>query len=208
MIATIENALADISAALPDASLEMRHGTAAGPVISVSSVEMSGETISGEMPQERRRVIGKHSDFPELAEGSLVELGGVPHIVTSLRTDPVGASMTAGLSEALTDCRASYAGKRRVDGVLMAINLPLDILAIENAALPNPYADAPAPTITQSWTCCAAVEAWTENTPPQTGDEIAFSIVRNGIVEDVRLLVSTVVRNHGWWILTARPRGL
>ena len=206
MIATIENALADIAEALPDASFEMTHGADVGNVIAVSSVELSGESITGEMPQERRRVIGTSADFPELAEGSLVMLGGVPHLVTSLRSDPVGASVTAGLSEPLADCAASYTGKRRENGATVNISIPLDILAIENAALPNPYADAAAPTISQTWTCCVGVGAWTETTPPQTGDAIGFTFVREGISEDVRLLVSRVVRNHGWWVLTARPR--
>jgi hypothetical protein len=206
MIATIENALADIAETLPEASIEMCHGSASGVVLAVSSVEMSGESITGEMPQERRRVIGKRIDFPDLAEGSLVELAGVPHLVTSLRSDPIGASLTAGLSEALTAARAAYSGKRRIDGVVMSINAPLDVLVVENAALPNVYGDAPAPNIAQSWTCCAAVESWTETTPPQTGDEMAFTLTRNGLSVDLRLRVSTVIRNHGWWIMTARPR--
>ena len=184
----------------------MGRGGASGTVLSVSSIELSGEAVSGEMPQERRRVIGKRIDFPDLAEGSLVELAGVPHLVTSLRSDPIGASLTAGLSEALSAARAAYSGKRRIDGVVTSINAPLDVLVVENAALPNVYGDAPAPNIAQSWTCCAAVESWTENTPPQTGDEIAFTLTRNGLTADLRLRVSTVIRNFGWWVMTARPR--
>jgi len=208
LVADIESALADVADALPDAALKMRLGSASGTVLSVSSIEHSGESVTGEMPQERRRVIGVRSDFPDIAEGSLVELGGVPHLTTTVRTDPVAASVTIGLSGPLTECAATFSATRRVDGAPRSLKFPLDILAVENAALPNLYGDAPAPNIAQSWTLCAAVETWPEETPPQTGDEIAFTDTRHGLFREIRLRVSQAVRNHGWWILTARPRGI
>ena len=207
LVGDIESALADVADALPDAALEMRLGGASGTVLSVSSIELSGDSVSGEMPQERRRVIAARSDFPDIAEGSLVELDGVPHITTTIRTDPVAASVTIGLSKPLTECAATCSATRRVDGAPRTLKFPLDILAVENAALPNLYGDAPAPNIAQSWTLCAAVESWPEDTPPQTGDEIAFTLSSYGENADLRLRVSQAVRNHGWWILTARPRG-
>ena len=208
LVQDIESAIADVADALPDAAREMRYGGASGVVLSVSSIEMSGEPVTNEMPQERRRVIGKRSDFPDIAEGSLIELDGVPHLTTAIRTDPVAASVTVGLSEPLADCAATYTGTRRINGAAVALKFPLDILAVENAALPNPYGEAAAPNIAQTWTCCVAAENWPENTPPQTGDELSFTASRYGTVYDIRLRVSQAVRNHGWWILTARPRGM
>lgn len=207
LVQDIESAIADVADALPDAALEMRYGEAVGVVLSASSIELSGEPVTGESPQERRRVIGKRLDFPDIAEGSLVELDGVPHLTTTLRTDPVTASLTVGLSAPLTECPAAYSGTRRVDGAAVTLKFPMDILAVENAALPNVYGDAPAPIIAQSWTCCVAAEKWPDVTPPQTGDELAFTVTRYGTTYDIRLRVSQAIRNHGWWILTARPRG-
>lgn len=207
LVEDIHDAIADIADSLPDAAHEMRLGGAVGVALSSSSIEMSGETVTGEMPQERRHVICKRADFADMAEGSLVHLDETPHLVTSVRTDPVAAYMTVGLSEPLTDCVATYSGARRTDGAAVALKFPLDILAVRNAALPNPYADAPAPNILQSWTCCVAAEAWPERTPPQTGDELAFTVTEYGTTYDVRVRVSQAIHNHGWWILTARPRG-
>lgn len=207
LVEDIHAAIADIADAIPDAAHEMRLGASVGVVVSSSSIEMSGESVSGEMPQERRRVIGKRADFPDITEGSLVEIDEVPHIATSLRTDPVAASLAVGLSEPLADCTASFSLTRRVDGAAVSRKFPLAILAVRNAAIPNLYGDAPAPNIAQSWTCCVSAENWPEATPPQTGDELAFSVTECAATYDVRVRVSQSVRNHGWWILTARPRG-
>lgn len=207
LVDDIHSAIADIADSVPDAAHQMRLGASVGTVLSSSSIELSGETVSGEMPQERRRVIGKRSDFPDISEGSLIELDEVPHLVTTVRTDPVAGSVTAGLSEPLADCTASFSIVRRIDGAAVSRKFPLQVLAVRNAALPNLYGEAPAPNIAQSWTCCVSAENWPEQTPPQTGDELAFSVTECGATYDVRVRVSQAVRNHGWWILTTRPRG-
>lgn len=191
MVATIEAAIASLSASLPDASLRMRHGEAEGNVLSASSRDLSGDTVAADAPQEMRRVIGKRSDFPDLAKGSCVFVGGCGHIVTSARTDPVGASLTIGLSAALDEVTATY--RRPGTG----IRQPLDALAVESGVV-DPYSDAVAPTTARAWFVAFPASHWLETADPQVGDHLQ--------IEEKALRVFAVAKHDGYWLLTCRAR--
>ncbi len=195
MVEAISAAIESLAASLPDASLRMRHGEAEGIVLSASSLDLTDETVSADAPQEMRRVIGRRCDFPSLARGGMVELADEWRIVTSARTDPVGASLTVGLSAAFGRFCAAFARKGRP--------FPVPVLALEDAALPSAYADAAAPASGQSWTVCVPASEWPEPAPPQRGDEIRLDAPSG----EVRLKVASAVRSGAWWTLRARPRG-
>ena len=198
MVAAIQAAIASLSASLPDASLRMRHGEAEGDVLSASSRDLSGETVTADGPQETRRVVGRCCDFPSVAKGSAVELAGEVHVVTSARTDPVGASLTLGLSAPLDKTRVSYTRRG-------GRPFPMSVLALEDASVPSAYADAAGPIEGQTWTVCVVATEWMETSAPAAGDEIRIFSDRLG--EDIRLRVASVVADGGWWTLRARPRG-
>ena len=200
MVAAIQAAIASLSASLPDASLRMRHGEAEGDVLSASSRDLSGETVTADGPQETRRVVGRSCDFPSVAKGSAVELAGEVRVVTSARTDPVGASLTLGLSAPLDDMRVSYTrrGSR---------SFPVPVLALEDASVPSAYADAAAHLEGQTWTVCIVASEWPDASAPAVGDEIRLCDERRGMAADVRLRVASVVADGERWTLRARPRG-
>lgn len=191
MVETINAAIESLSASLPDASLRMRHGEAEGSVLSASSRDLSGDTVSSDTPQEMRRVIGRRCDFPSLAKGSAVVLADEWHIVTSCRTDPVGASLTVGLSAPLGLHLAEY----RRPGT--QIRQPLEVLAVESEVLDAPGA-AFAPTSCRAWFVAFAAERWLETSDPQVSDELA--------IEETRLRVAAVAKRDGYWLLTCRAR--
>ena len=191
MVATIEAAVASLAASLPDAALSMRHGEAAGTVLASSSRELSGDTVSADAPQEMRRLVGRRCDFPALEKGSTVELEGAWHIVTSCRTDPVGASLSFGVSAALDAVAAVYrrAGTR--------IRQPLRVLAVESEVL-DVWSDSVAPTACRAWFVALSAEHWLETGDPQVGDEVE--------VGGNTLRVAAVAKHDGYWLLTCRAR--
>lgn len=191
MVATIENAIASLSASLPDASLRMRHGEAEGVALSASSRELSGETLSADAPQEMRRVIARRRDFPSLAKGCAVEVEDEWHIVTSCRTDPVGASLTVGLSASLSAVRVAYSRPGT------KVRFPLDALAVESETL-EPIADSFAPTSCRAWFVAITAEDWREPSEPQVGDALTL--------DGANLRVASVAKHDGFWILTCRAR--
>ena len=191
MVETIEDAIASLAESLPDASLTMRCGDSEGVVLSSSSRDLSGETISADAPQEMRRVTGRRRDFPALVQGCAVELGQAWHIVTSLRTDPVGASVTIGLSASLDEVRVSYSRPGT------QIRQPLDELAVESGVV-DPYSDAVAPTTARAWFVAFPASHWLETADPQVGDHLQ--------IEEKALRVFAVAKHDGYWLLTCRAR--
>lgn len=198
MVAAIQAAIASLSASLPDASLRMRHGEVEGVVLSVSSRDLSGDTVSTDAPQEMRRVVGRRCDFPTVEKGSAVELAGELHVVTSARTDPVGASLTLGLSAPLDKVRITYTRRGGKP-------FPMSVLALEDASAPSAYADAAGLPEGQTWTVCVIASEWMETSAPALGDEIRIFCGRIGA--DVRLRVASVIADGERWMLRARPRG-
>lgn len=191
MVATIEAAVASLASSLPDAAQTMRHGEATGTVLSSSSRELSGDTVTADAPQEIRRYIGTRSAFPDLCKGSTVEIGGAWHLVTSCRTDPVGASLSFGVSAPLDEVAAIY----RRPGT--SIRQTLRVLAVESEVL-DVWSDSLAPTACRAWFVALSAEHWLETTEPQVGDEATI---------DGRVLrVAAVAKHDGCWLLTCRAR--
>lgn len=191
------NALGSIAAAVPEAVRTMRHGeTEQGAVVQSSSRDFA-EAVSDTAPAEAARYVANAADFPTLDEGAAVELGGSLRVVVSMKSDPVGATFTVGLSAAFSRFRAAYA--RRGSGH----DFPVPVLALEDAALPSAYADAAAPASGQSWTVCVSAAEWPEPQPPQTGDGIRLDAPSG----EARLKVASAVRHGLLWMLRARPRG-
>ena len=191
MVATIEAAVASLAASLPDAAFGMRHGEAVGTVLASSSRELSGDTVAADAPQEMRRYIGKRCDFPQLCKGSTVEIGGKWHLVTSCRTDPVGASLSFGVSAPLDEVAAIY----RRPGT--SIRQTLRVLAVESAVL-DVWSDSIAPTACRAWFVALSAEHWLETTEPHVGDEIT--------IDGATLRVAAVAKHDGCWLLTCRAR--
>ena len=191
MVATIEAAVASLAASLPDAAFGMRHGEAVGTVLASSSRELSGDTVAADAPQEMRRYIGTRSAFPDLCKGSTVEIGGKWHLVTSCRTDPVGASLSFGVSAPLDEVAAIY----RRPGT--QVRQPLRVLAVESEVL-DVWSDSLAPTACRAWFVALSAEHWLETTEPQVGDEIT--------IDGTTMRVAAVAKHDGCWVLTCRAR--
>ena len=191
MVATIEAAVASLAASLPDAAFGMRHGEAVGTVLASSSRELSGDTVAADAPQEMRRYIGTRSVFPDLTKGSTVEIGGRWHLVTSCRTDPVGASLSFGVSAPLDEVAATY----RRPGT--QVRQPLRVLAVESEVL-DVWSDSLAPTACRAWFVALSAEHWLETTEPQVGDEIT--------IDGTTMRVAAVAKHDGCWVLTCRAR--
>lgn len=192
MIATIQSALECVAASLPDAALHMMHGDwERGVVVAASSVDMTQEPVTADAPAEMRRVIGSRASFPTLAKGSTVQLGQGWHLVTSAKLDPVGASVTIGLSAALDETTAEY----RRGGT--QVRQPIQLLAVESDVL-DAWSENIAPTTCRAWFCCISTQHWLEPTEPQIGDELQF--------DGHRVRVAAVAKHDGYYILTCRER--
>ena len=196
------NALGSIAAAVPEAVRTMRHGeTEQGAVVQSSSRDFA-EAVSDAAPAEAARYVANAADFPTLEQGAAVELGESLRVVVSMKTDPVGATFTVGLSAEFEKCPAAYKGTRRENGKARTIQHPLDILVLENGTADLPT-DALAPTYATAYTVAIRRDDWPEVTAPDPSDTI--EIAPDG--HPLTLKVSTVTRHGGWYILKCRTRG-
>lgn len=203
----IRSALGAIAAAVPEAAREMRHGwDERGAVVQSSSRDFA-EPVSTDGPAEEARFAASAADFPTLERGAAVELDGSLRVVTSLRADPAGASLSVGLSAAFGKCPAAFSGRRAsaAASAARAIAFTLDALALEDAAAPSAPGDPLGPSGGRTWTVCVRAADWPETEPPQTGDEIRLVDPSDG--RELRLRAASVSRGGGWWTLRARPRG-
>ena len=193
LIEDIHDAIADIADAIPDAAHEMRHGDAVGVVVSSSSIDHNRSTVTADAPEEKRRCVGKRADFPMLEQGSLVFLGEQQsaHIVVSARTDPVGASVSFGLSAPLDEMEAAY--RRPGTGIRHSMS----VLAVESDVI-DPVPDGFAATASRAWFVAFADAEWPDVTEPQIGDELT--------IRDRVLRAAVVARHDGCWMLTCRAR--
>ena len=195
------NALGSIAAAVPEAVRTMRHGeTEQGAVVQSSSRDFS-EDVSDAAPAEAERYVANAADFPTLEQGSAVELGGSLRVVVSMKTDPVGATFTVGLSAEFEKCPAAYKGTRRENGKARTIQHPLDILLLENGTADN-FSDALAPTYATAYTGAVRRADWPEVSSPEPSDTIEVAPDGHPLI----LKVSTVTRHGGWYILKCRTR--
>ena len=196
------NALGSIAAAVPEAVRTMRHGeTEQGAVVQSSSRDFA-EPVSDTAPAEAARYVANAADFPTLEQGAAVELGESLRVVVSMKTDPVGATFTVGLSAEFEKCPAAYTGTRREAGHVRQIKHPLDILLLENGTADN-FADALAPTYATAYTVAVRRTDWPEVTEPEPSD--VLEVAPDG--HPFALKVSTVTRHDGWYILKCRTRG-
>lgn len=195
------NALGSIAAAVPEAVRTMRHGeTEQGAVVQSSSRDFA-ETVSDAAPAEAARYVANAADFPTLEQGAAVELGESLRVVVSMKTDPVGATFTVGLSAEFEKCPAAYKGTRRENGKARTIQHPLDILLLENGTADN-YTDALAPTYATAYIAAIRRADWPEVSDPEPSDTIEVSPDGHPLT----LKVSTVTRHGGWYILKCRTR--
>ena len=195
------NALGSIAAAVPEAVRTMRHGeTEQGAVVQSSSRDFA-EAVSDAAPAEAARYVANAADFPTLEQGAAVELGESLRVVVSMKTDPVGATFTVGLSAEFEKCPAAYKGTRRENGKARTIQHPLDILLLENGTADN-YTDALAPTYATAYIAAIRRDDWPEVSDPEPSDTI--EVAPDG--HPLTLKVSTVTRHGGWYILKCRTR--
>ena len=197
----IRNALGSIAAAVPQAVRTMRHGeTEQGAVVQSSSRDFA-EAVSDASPSEAARYVANAADFPTLELGAAVELGESLRVVVSMKSDPVGATFTIGLSAEFEKCPAAYKGTRRENGKARTIQHPLDILLLENGTADN-FSDALAPTYATAYTVAVRMADWPEVSSPEPSDTIEGAPDGHPLI----LKVSTVTRHGGWYILKCRTR--
>ena len=196
------NALGAIATAAPEAVRTMRHGEDESGAVVQSSSRDFADPVSDAAPAEAARYVANAADFPTLEQGAAVELGGSLRVVVSMKTDPVGATFTVGLSAEFEKCPAAYAGTRRESGAVRNIRHPLDLLILENGTADN-FADALAPTYATAYTVAIRREDWPEVSDPEPSDTI--EVAPGG--HPITLKVSTVTRHDGWYILKCRTRG-
>ena len=195
------NALGSIAAAVPEAVRTMRHGeTEQGAVVQSSSRDFA-EAVSDAAPAEAARYVANAADFPTLDEGAAVELDESLRVVVSMKTDPVGATFTIGLSAEFEKCPAAYKGTRRENGKARTIQHPLDILLFENGTA-DYFSDALAPTYATAYTVAVRRTDWPEVSSPDPSDTIEVAPDGHPLI----LKVSTVTRHGGWYILKCRTR--
>ena len=195
------NALGSIAAAVPEAVRTMRHGeTEQGAVVQSSSRDFA-EAVSDAAPAEAAMYVANAADFPTLDEGAAVELDESLRVVVSMKTDPVGATFTIGLSAEFEKCPAAYKGTRRENGKARTIQHPLDILLLENGTADN-FSDALAPTYATAYTVAVRLADWSEVSSPEPSDTIEVAPDGHPLI----LKVSTVTRHGGWYILKCRTR--
>lgn len=196
------NAVGSIAAAVPEAVRTMRHGEMEQGAVVQSSSRDFAEAVSDAAPAEAARYVANAADFPTLEQGAAVELGESLRVVVSMKSDPVGATFTVGLSAEFEKCPAAYKGTRREAGHVRQIKHPLDILLLENGTADN-YADALAPTYATAYTVAVRRADWPEVSDPEPSDTI--EVAPGG--HPITLKVSTVTRHDGWYILKCRTRG-
>ena len=195
------NALGSIAAAVPEAVRTMRHGeTEQGAVVQSSSRDFA-EAVSDASPSEAARYVANAADFPTLELGAAVELGESLRVVVSMKSDPVGATFTIGLSAEFEKCPAAYKGTRRENGKARTIQHPLDILLLENGTADN-FSDALAPTYATAYTVAVRLADWPEVSSPEPSDTIEVAPDGHPLI----LKVTTVTRHGGWYILKCRTR--
>ena len=195
------NALGSIAAAVPEAVRTMRHGeTEQGAVVQSSSRDFA-EAVSDASPSEAARYVANAADFPTLELGAAVELGESLRVVVSMKSDPVGATFTIGLSAEFAKCPAPYKGTRRENGKARTIQHPLDILLLENGTADN-FSDALAPTYATAYTVAVRLADWPEVSSPEPSDTIEVAPDGHPLI----LKASTVTRHGGWYILKCRTR--
>ena len=197
----IRGALGAIAAAIPEAAATMRHGDGENGAVVQSSSRDFAEPLSTDAPVEVARFAANAADFPSLDTGAAVEIGKDFHVVTSVKRDPVGATLFFGVSDTFSKVAAVCSGTRRANGQTRQFHATLDILILENGVADN-HADALAPTYATSYTVAIRREDWPELSSPEPSDALEVAAAQT-----FALKVSTVARHDGWFVLNCRTRG-
>lgn len=176
---------------MPDCTETLCHGGRSATVTRVGSVSRGGDALTNADVNEGVRVLASASDFKELSKGSLASLSGEWRIVTDVRTDPAGVTLSVGLSASLESTRAAY----RRPGT--QIRQTVDVLAVESDMI-EPNGDSFAPVASRQWFVALAERVWLDPTEPQVGDELTL--------DAAVMRVSDVAKRDGFWILTCRAR--
>lgn len=196
------DALGAIATAAPEAVRIMYHGEdELGAVVQSSSRDFA-EPVSDAAPEEAARYVANAADFPTLERGSAVELGDSLRVVVSMKTDPVGATITVGLSAEFEKCPAAYKGTRREAGHVRQIKHPIDVLLLETGTS-DAFSESLAPTYARDYAVAIRRTDWPEVTDPEPSD--ALEVAPGG--HPFALKVSTVTRHDGWFLLKCRTRG-
>lgn len=193
------NALGSIAAAVPEAVRTMRHGEEErGQVVQSSSRDFA-DPVSDTSPAEVARYIANAADFPTLDEGAAVSLGESLRVVVSLKTDPVGATFTVGLSAEMCETRlevVTRTGSRNAE-TLNALVSEED----ERLAFAEPYGGARGAE--RVYTVLVREDDWHRPEPLDVGDAVRFDSSHG----NVRGAVSRVRLHRGCFILTVLERG-
>lgn len=198
----IRKALGTITATLPDATHIMRHGeNERGNVVQSSSREFA-DAVTEDAPVVAARFIADAAIFPTMGEGEAVELDDSLRVVVTCKADPICATFAVGLSAEFEKMPATFQGKRRENGSVRSLYLPVNALVLENGTA-DTYANAFAPSYARSYTVAIRREDWPEVSDPEPSDTIALS--PDGMPTET-LKVSTVKRNAGWYILKCRTK--
>lgn len=197
----IRSALVSIIDAVHEASATMRHGDGEHGTVLQSSSREFADPISGDTPAEAARFVANADDFPTLDEGAAVEIGDTLRLVVSMKKDPVGATISLGVSAEFEKCPAAYSGRRREKGAVRVLDFPLDILLLESGTADN-YAHAIAPTYAQAYTVAVRAEDWPEVSMPDPSDEI--QVAPGGY--PLLLKVSTATKHGGFYVLKCRTK--
>lgn len=190
---------------MSDCSEVMRHGEHVATVTRVGSPSIGDDPLTGDDPAENCRVLAMASDFPALARGEAVELGRTFRVVTSCHEDIAKVGLVVGLSDDFEKCPCAYGGTRREDGRVRTLEFPLGVLLLETGADAS-YADGIAPAVEKTYTVAIRHGEWPETSDPEMSDTVE-AYPASIPTRHVRLVVSTVTRHDGWFILKCRTRG-
>lgn len=180
------------SSALAENAAELTCGDAFATVTRVAPVNVGEDDAPADEPAEEVRVLALSADFPDIRKGCAVGLDGDLRLVTSVRRDVSGASLTVGLSAAT---RAETVGLRgtRKGGAKVATSFAAYVLT---EAREDPLDEG----AQSSSVRCLSLAAYADALPdaePQAGDVI----VRG---DGTRYAVRTADLTLRLWRISAR----
>lgn len=197
LMSDIQSLIGDVAASLPDAAHRLSFNDFEVVALQASAVEFV-DAVSDDAPAETMRcVVSSAGGMSGLEPGAAVSFDGGFRTVTSLKSDPVGASLTVGLSASYESLTIGVKG-RRVGG---AVDTSVPALMTENGVT-KAYSGSFAPSYASGFTVAVRVEDWTERWPPEIGD--AMECAPGGSFRSLK--VSAVAAKGGYYVMTCRAR--
>lgn len=188
--------------ALAGNAAELTCGDASATVTRVAPVEVGEDDAPADEPAEEVRVLALAEDFPGIRKGCAAELDGEFRLVTSVRVDASGASLTVGMSAALGRHSAVYRGSGAETVGLSGVRKGGAKVSTSFAAYvfreadETPLADSDVSTAVRGVSVIAPMEGL-DGFVPQVGDALS-------IPDGTRWLVRRVERALGNWRISAR----